>query len=78
MHVPAGRLHLLLVGLEVEIEMLQRVVLDVASRIPQRLEFRQLVGGHLALVDEALLHVAERLLQLTVVQRPRGILLELR
>ena len=77
MHVPAGGLHLLLVGFEVEVEMLQRVVLDVPRRIPQRLEFRQLVGGHLALVDEALLHVAQRLLQLAVVQRPRGILLEL-
>jgi hypothetical protein len=77
MDVPAGGLHLLLVGLELEVEMLQRVVLDVARGIPQRLEFGQLVGGHLALVDEALLHVAQRLLQLVVVQRPRGILLEL-
>ena len=35
------------------------------------------LGGGLALVDEALLHVAERLLQLRIGQGPGGVLLEL-
>ena len=40
-HLAAGFPHLLLVGLEVEVEMGERVVLDVAGAVAQRLEFRQ-------------------------------------
>ena len=43
MHMPAAA-HLLLVGFQVEIEMRERVVLDVPRRVAQRLEFRQPLG----------------------------------
>ena len=45
MHVAAGFRHLLLVGFEIEVEMRERVVLDVARGIAQRLEFRQMRDG---------------------------------
>ena len=40
-HLAAGGAHLVLVGLEVEVEMGERVVLDVARRVAQRLELGQ-------------------------------------
>ena len=55
-HLAAGLDHLLLIGLEVEVEMGQRVVLDVARLVAQRLEFRQRVDRVLALVDEVAAH----------------------
>ena len=78
MHVPARCRHLLLISLEIEVEMLQGVVFDVARRVPQGLEFRQPFGRLLPLVDEALLDVPQRLLELRVAERARGILLEIR
>ena len=45
MHVAAGLGHLALVGLEIEVEMRERVVLDVAGAVAQRLELRQPLGG---------------------------------
>jgi hypothetical protein len=44
MHFSAGRLHAPLVGLEIEVEVRKRVVLDVARGIAQRLEFGQALG----------------------------------
>ena len=48
-HVAAGRRHALLVVLEIEVEVRERVVLDVARGIAQRLElgqpFRHLARG---------------------------------
>ena len=49
---PAAR-HLLLVGLEIEVEMGERVVLDVARAVAQRVELGQLVDRLRALGDEA-------------------------
>ena len=47
MHVPARRRDLVLVGFEIEVEMGERVVLDVARGVAQGLEFRQPVRGGL-------------------------------
>ena len=46
MHVPAGCRHARLVGLQVEVEMVERVVLDGARLLAQLLELRQR-GGRL-------------------------------
>ena len=54
----------------------ERVVLDVARRVAQRLELRQRGGGGGALVDEAALDLGERRLQRRVGKRPGGVLLE--
>ena len=50
---PPAAVTLRLVGLEIEVEMRQRVVLDVARAVAQRLELRQRVDRLRALVDEA-------------------------
>ena len=42
MHMAARLDHLLLIALEIEIEMREHVVLDVARLIAQRVEFRQI------------------------------------
>ena len=76
MHLAARRQDLRLVFLEVEVEMGERVVLDVARRVAQRLELRQRGGGGGALVDEAALDLGERRLQRRVGKRPGGVLLE--
>ena len=52
--------------------MRQRVVLDVARLVAQPLEFGQPVGGGLALLHEAALHLARARLQLFVGERPRA------
>jgi hypothetical protein len=76
-HMAAGGKHLALIFLEIEVEMGQHMVLDVAGIVPERIEFRQRVGSLLALADEAFLHIAERFLQLHVDQRLGGVGLEL-
>ena len=52
MHVAARFAHALLIGFEIEIEMRERVVIDVARRIPERVEFGQTVDRRLPAVDE--------------------------
>ena len=51
---------------EIEVEMGQHMVLDVARAVAQGLELGQALGGLRALVDEAGAHIAQRLLQLLV------------
>ncbi len=76
MHLPAGRRDLLLVALEVEVEMGERMVLDVPRRIPQRLELRQPPDRALPPVDEPPLDVPQRPLELPVGKGRGGVLLE--
>ncbi len=76
MHVAARGEHATLVFLEIEIEMRQGVILDVAGRIPQRLELGQLVGHLLAPRDEVRLENVHRALQLAVCERGVCVLLE--
>src|SRR5262245_27849140 len=61
---------------EIDVEILQHMVLDVAGTIAQRLELRQARRGSRAPLHEVLLHMAERALQLRVIERALGILLE--
>src|SRR5262245_5161629 len=77
MHVAAGRPNTLLVGCAMKIEMRERVVLDVACRIAQRIEFRQAVDRRLTPIDEAE-SAAEHALQLRIGNRGPGVLLERR
>ena len=77
MDLPAARLDLRLVALEIEVEMRQRMVLDVARLLAQRLEFGQAIACQETLGNEAARHVFERPLQFGVLERPRRILLEL-
>src|SRR5262249_2019472 len=65
-----------LVFLEIEIKMRERVILDVARRIPQRLELGQFVGHLLAPRDEVGLENIHRVLQLAVCERGVRVLLE--
>ena len=76
MHDAAGGFDLGHIGLDIEVEMLQRVVLDGDGVVAQGVEFRQGVDGGLALVDEALLDMAEGPLQLDIGERLDGIGLE--
>ena len=76
MHVTAGLAHLRLVMFEIEVEMGEHMVLDVARAVAQGLELGQALGRLRALVDEACAHIAQRLLQLLVAQRVMGVLLE--
>jgi hypothetical protein len=76
MHTPARLRDLGLVALEVEVEMSKRVILDVARRFTQRLEFRQLIDRALALGDEICADMGKRALQLFVLHRAHGIALE--
>ena len=77
-HVAAGRRDFRLVGFEIEVEMGERVVLDVARGIAQRVELRQAVGGVAAALDEAGAGIAERALELRVGERLLHVLLEAR
>ena len=75
-HLAAGFDDLRLIGLQIEVEIVERVVLDVARIVAQPVEFGQRVDGLAPLVDEAAAHIAERLLQLRIGERCPGILLE--
>ena len=57
--------------LEIEVEIVEHVVLDIAGVVAQRLELRQARGCGGAAFDEVLLHMAERPLQL-LRRRGRG------
>ncbi len=72
----AGLLHLGGIGFQVEVQVGQSVVLDVAADVAQRLEFRQ--GGDRggAALQEGTLGGAQRLLQPGIRQGAGGILLE--
>ena len=77
MHVAAAFATLPLIGFEVEVEMGERVVLDVAGAVAQGLELRQPLGGFGA-PDGEVARMDERALQTRVGQRVVGVLLELR
>ena len=65
-HVPARCGDIGLVPLEIEIEMRQSVVFDVAGRIAQGFEFRQFGGHSGTLVDKAGADIGHRPLQLGI------------
>ncbi len=74
--VTTGGPHLLLIGLEIEVEMSECVVLDVSRIVAQGLELGQFGGRLEALVDKAGTDMAQRLLQLLVVQGAARVFLE--
>ncbi len=78
MHDAARLLDLLLIGFEIEIEMRERMRLDIARLVAQGLEFRQARDGFGALGDKAVADEMQRLLQLRVCERLMRIVAELR
>ena len=72
MHLASAFGDLALVSFEVEVEMGERVVLDGARLVAQGVEFGEVRARRLALGDETVLDVEERLLQRGVGERPRG------
>ena len=76
MQLPAGCLQLRLVRLEVEIEVGQRVVLDVPADIAQLLEFRQPRHRRRPPADERRPGIGQRLLQSRIGDGGGGVLLE--
>ena len=76
MHRAAGLDDLLLEPLEIEIEMRQRPVLDVARLVAQGFELGQAFGSSGAALDEAVLDMGERLLQRRVRQGVVSVLFE--
>ena len=76
MDLAAGREDLPLVLFEIEIQMGQRVVLDVAGGVPQLLELRQSRHRRGATRDEAGTAAGERLLQAAIAQSAMGVFLE--
>src|SRR6266849_978169 len=78
MHMAAGRFHSLFVRFQIKVEMSERVVLDVARGIAQRVELGQPVGGLAATRGEIHLDEFQRLLQIRIGERIRSILLEAR
>ena len=76
MDLAAGRLHLCLEGFEVEVEMGQGMVLDVAADVAELFEFRQPRHRIGAALQEGALGGAERLLQPGIGQCARRVLLE--
>src|SRR5262249_567538 len=74
-HVAAGGRDFRLIGLEIQVEMRERVVLDVARRVAQRIELGQPVRHLAPARDEVDLNEFERVLQLGVGERrPRIVL----
>ncbi len=76
MHMAASLRHLLLIGFEVEIEIVEHMVLDCPCAVAQVVELRQVRRRLGALVDEVDLHMAHGLLQLRIVKRAGGVFLE--
>ena len=68
--------HALLVGFEIEVEMIERVVLERARLLAQRLEFGKRLGRLRALVDEVVTDVVQRPLKLRIGERVAGVFLE--
>ena len=75
-YVAARLLHLGLVCFEVDVEVVEHVVLDVAGLVAQLIEFRQRLAGLAALGDEARARLGHGELQLVVGQRLADIVLE--
>ena len=75
-HMPAALVDLPLVGFEIKVEMGERMVLDRARLVAQRVELRQLRPRQRALDDEAALDVEKRALQLGIGQRAAALCLE--
>ena len=78
MHMAAGGGAALLEALEIKIEMRQRMVLDVARAIAQRLEFGELAHHQTSAVHDPGLDAVQRRLQLRIGQRLLRVLLERR
>ena len=78
MDLPAGLDDVGLVFLQVEVEMRQRVVLDVARDVAELLELRQIFHRRGAPGDETGPGAGERLLQPGIVQGAAGVALEVR
>ena len=76
MHDAAGLRHLALELLQVEIEVGERVILDVLGGVAQRLELGQLGAGRRDAADVVHAHALHRLLQVGIAERARGLLLE--
>ncbi len=77
MHVAARVDDLLLVGFEIEVEVGERVVLDLPGLLAERVEFRQQRTRKRAPCYKAGLGVAERALKLRVGEGRCGVLLEI-
>ncbi len=75
-NVAAQRRHLALELLEIEVEVGQSVVLDVARAIAQRLELGQALGRLAPAFGEADLQLGKRVLQIGVGQRGVDIVVE--
>ena len=75
-HLTARRQHLRLVCFQVKIQVRQRVVLDVARRVPQLLELRQIGHRGSATGDEARATAGQRTLQTGVAQSAMSVFLE--
>ena len=73
---PPSADHLALELLEVEVEVGQRVVLDVARAIAQRLELGQALGRLAPALGEADLQLGQRILQVGIGERLADIVLE--
>ena len=69
--------NLLLIGFDIEIEVLEHVSLDVPRAIAKGFELRKLIDRLGALFDEGRADMAQRLLQRRVFERPMGVVLEL-
>ena len=69
MHFPAALVHLLLIGLEIEVEITECVVLDRPRLGAKLIELGQFLDRRLALQDEAALDVLKRTLELRVGER---------
>ena len=78
MHMRAARGRPRLEGFEIKIEEAQRVVLDVARGVAQRIELRQHVGDIAPALGEVRLDEVERVLQLGIDERRLGVLFEAR
>src|SRR3954469_21514353 len=78
MHLPAGVAHAPLVGFEIEVEVLQRMVLDVARSVAQRIELGQALRHLAPTRDEVHLDELQRLLQARVRECVARIVLEVR
>ena len=78
MHRAASRFHIGGVCLQIEIQISQRVVLDVAPNVAQLLEFRQARHGIAAALQKGALGLAQSLLQPGIANGAGGVFLELR
>ena len=78
MHHASGGFHVAGEGFQVEIQIRQSVVLDVAGNIAQRLKFRQIPHRAGAAGHELRPGIGQRLLQAGIDDGRAGVLLEFR